>query len=80
MRRGEIPVIAAGGIGDAENSSGIYVRCCWRAVSTRFLVAHECTIHRNYKERVLKAKDIDTITTGEALGAPCPCVKIAFHA
>ena len=39
-------------------------------VGTRFLVAHECTVHQNYKNKVLNAKDIDTQVTGRATGHP----------
>ena len=45
---------------------------------TRFLTAYECTIHENYKKRVLKAKDIDTITTGKRLGHPVRSLKNQF--
>lgn len=39
-------------------------------VGTRFLVAKECTVHQNYKDKVLKAKDIDTEVTGRPTGHP----------
>ena len=39
-------------------------------VGTRFLVAKECNIHQNYKDKVLKAKDIDTEVTGRSTGHP----------
>ena len=42
---------------------------------TRFLVANECTIHENYKQRVLKAKDIDTMVTGRRVGHPARGLK-----
>ena len=32
-------------------------------MGTRFLVSDECTIHENYKNAVIKAKDIDTVVT-----------------
>ncbi|MBU5455344.1 beta-ketoacyl-ACP synthase 3 [Caproiciproducens sp. MSJ-32] len=44
-------------------------------VGTRFLVAHECTIHDNYKEAVIKANDIDTVVTGRSTGHPVQVIK-----
>jgi enoyl-[acyl-carrier protein] reductase II len=44
-------------------------------MGTRFLVAKECTIHQNYKNKILAAKDIDTIVTGKRLGHPVRCLK-----
>ncbi|HBE13784.1 MAG TPA: enoyl-[acyl-carrier-protein] reductase FabK, partial [Clostridiales bacterium] len=47
-------------------------------LGTRFLVAKECNVHPNYKNKVIKAKDIDTITTGKRLGHPVRSLKTAF--
>jgi enoyl-[acyl-carrier protein] reductase II len=47
-------------------------------VGTRFLTAYECTIHRTYKEKVLAAKDIDTMTTGKRLGHPVRALRNPF--
>ena len=74
-----IPVLAAGGIADGRGVAAAFmlgavgVQC-----GTRFLTAYECTIHENYKKRVLKAKDIDTITTGKRLGHPVRSLKNQF--
>ena len=58
----KIPVLAAGGIGDGRGvAAALMLGAKGVQVGTRFLVATECTIHENYKQRVLKAKDIDTI-------------------
>lgn len=66
-----IPVIAAGGIGDKRGVLAAFVLGAIAVqVGTRFLVAKECNIHRNYKEKVLKAKDIDTVVTGRNTGHP----------
>ena len=42
------------------------------------LVAKECTISPVYKEKILKAKDIDTISTGRRLGHPVRALKTPF--
>ena len=47
-------------------------------MGTRFLVADECTVHENYKQKILDAKDIDTLTTGKRLGHPVRALKNAF--
>jgi enoyl-[acyl-carrier protein] reductase II len=66
-----IPVIAAGGIGDGRGvAAAMMLGACGVQVGTRFLVAHECTVHQNYKEKVLGAIDIDTQVTGRATGHP----------
>ncbi len=67
-----IPVLAAGGRGVAASfmlgAEGVQL-------GTRFLVAKECTVHQNYKERVIKAKDIDTEVTGRSTGHPIRVIK-----
>ena len=71
-----IPVLAAGGIGDGRGvAAALMLGAKGVQVGTRFLVATECTIHENYKQRVLKAKDIDTIVTGRRLGHPVRGLK-----
>ena len=39
-------------------------------MGTRFVVTKECQVHQNYKERIIKAKDIDTRVTGRSTGHP----------
>ncbi|MGY0373765.1 enoyl-[acyl-carrier-protein] reductase FabK [Clostridium sp. JNZ J1-5] len=66
-----IPVIAAGGIGDGRGVAAAFMLgASGVQVGTRFLVANECTAHKNYKDRVIKAKDIDTVVTGRPTGHP----------
>ena len=74
-----IPVLAAGGIADGRGIAAAFMLgAVGIQVGTRFLVADECTIHQNYKNRILKAKDIDTIVTGKRLGHPVRCLKSPF--
>jgi enoyl-[acyl-carrier protein] reductase II len=66
-----IPVIAAGGIGDGRGIAAAFMLGAEGIqVGTRFLVASECTVHQNYKDKVISAKDIDTMVTGRATGHP----------
>lgn len=74
-----IPVLAAGGIADGRGiSAALMLGACGVQCGTRFLVAEECTVHQNYKNKILKAKDIDTIATGKRLGHPVRCLKNPF--
>lgn len=66
-----IPVIAAGGIGDGRGVAAAFMLGSEGVqLGTRFLVAKECTVHQNYKNKILKANDIDTEVTGRPTGHP----------
>ncbi len=66
-----IPVLAAGGIGDGRGMAAAFMLGAEGVqVGTRFLLAEETQIHENYKERVAKAKDIDSQVTGRSTGHP----------
>ncbi|MGO5064427.1 enoyl-[acyl-carrier-protein] reductase FabK [Clostridium sporogenes] len=72
----DIPVIAAGGIGDGRGVAASFMLGADAVqVGTRFLVAKECTVHENYKNKVMKAKDIDTQVTGRATGHPVRIIR-----
>ena len=71
-----IPVIAAGGIADGRGMSAArMLGASGVQIGTRFLVAEECTVHPNYKARIIKAKDIDTTTTGQSTGHPVRVIR-----
>lgn len=75
----DIPVIAAGGIADGRGVAAAFMLgAVGVQLGTRFLVANECTIHQNYKDRILQAKDIDTATAGKRLGHPVRALKNPF--
>lgn len=71
-----IPVIAAGGIADGRGIAAAFMLGA-RGVQmgTRFVVADECIVHDNYKERILKASDIDTRVTGRSTGHPVRALR-----
>lgn len=72
----DVPVLAAGGIGDGRGIAAAFMLGAQGVqVGTRFLVAKECQVHPNYKEKILKARDIDTVVTGKRLGHPVRCLK-----
>lgn len=66
-----IPVIAAGGIGDGRGlAAALMLGAEGVQMGTRFVVAKESIVHPNYKEKLLKAKDIDSEVTGMSTGHP----------
>lgn len=72
----DIPVIAAGGIGDGRGMAASFMLGAKGVqMGTRFLLAKECSVHENYKAKVIKAKDIDTVVTGGSLGHPVRLIK-----
>lgn len=74
-----VPVIAAGGIADGRQAAAAFLLgASGLQVGTRFLVAKECTIAAEYKNKVLKAKDIDTVVTGKRLGHPVRSLRNSF--
>mgnify|MGYP002571340802 CR=1 FL=1 len=74
-----IPVIAAGGIADGRGIAAAFMLGAEGVqVGTRFLTVDECTIADAYKERVIAAKDADTIVTGRGSGHPVRCLKNKF--
>ena len=74
-----IPVIAAGGIADGRGmAAALMLGAVGVQIGTRFLSAVECGIHPNYKNKVLNAKDIDTVVTGRRLGHPVRSLKTPF--
>ncbi|MEG7530822.1 MAG: nitronate monooxygenase, partial [Hungatella sp.] len=66
-----IPVIAAGGIGDGRGIAAAFMLGAEAVqMGTRFVVARESIVHENYKQRIIKAKDIDSAVTGRSHGHP----------
>jgi len=75
----DLPVIAAGGIADGRGvAASFMLGACGVQLGTRFLVAEECNVHPNYKEKVLKANDLATMVTGKRLGHPVRSLKNPF--
>lgn len=71
-----IPVIAAGGIADGRGMTAAYALGAEGVqVGTRFLAAEECCVAQAYKDKVVAAKDSDTIVTGRGGGHPVRGLK-----
>ena len=74
-----IPVIAAGGIADGRGIAAAFALGAEGVqMGTRFLTVDECTVADAYKEKILSAKDSDTIVTGRGSGHPVRCLKNKF--
>ena len=74
-----LPVIAAGGIADGRGVAAAFMLGAEGVqLGTRFLSATECTIHPNYKEKILKATDLCTMVTGKRLGHPVRSLRTKF--
>ncbi len=75
----EIPVIAAGGIADGRGlAAALMLGAEGVQCGTRFLAAEECTIPQCFKDRVVSARDIDTMVTGRRLGHPVRALKNSY--
>jgi len=72
----QIPVVAAGGIADARGMAAAF---CLGAegvqMGTRFVCSVECQVHNNYKERLLRASELDAIIAGVGSGHPIRCLR-----
>jgi enoyl-[acyl-carrier protein] reductase II len=71
-----IPVIAAGGIADGRGfAAAIMLGAEAVQIGTRFVAASECIVHENYKNTLIKAKDIDSTVTGTTTGHPVRSIR-----
>lgn len=66
-----IPVIAAGGIADGRGYAASFMLGAEGVqIGTRFVASKEAVVHDNYKQQIIKAKDIDSTVTGMSTGHP----------
>ena len=72
----QIPVIAAGGIADGRGiAAAVMLGAKAVQMGTRFIATEEAKVHENYKNQVLRAKDIDTRVTGRSTGHPVRALR-----
>ena len=75
----DIPVVMAGGFGDGRGlAAALIMGASGIQMGTRFLVAEECSVHDNMKEKLIEAVDTDTIVTGLTLGGAVRGIKNKF--
>lgn len=71
-----IPVIAAGGVADGRGIAAAFsLGAEGVQIGTRMVCCSECTVHQNYKEAILKARDRSNVVTGRPTGHPVRCLK-----
>ena len=72
----DAPVIAAGGIADGRGIAAAFMLGAEGVqIGTRFVVTEEAQVHENYKECILKARDIDSRVTGRSTGHPVRALR-----
>ena len=72
----DIPVVMAGGFGDGRGlAAAMLMGAGGVQMGTRFLVAEECSVHENMKQKLIEAVDTDTIVTGLTLGGAVRGIK-----
>ena len=71
-----IPVIAAGGIADGRGIAAAFMLGAQAVqMGTHFVVTKESQVHENYKQCIIKAKDIDSRVTGRSTGHPVRALR-----
>ncbi len=71
-----IPVIAAGGIADGRGMAATFMLGAkGMQLGTHFVTTKESIVHENYKQAILKAKDIDSRVTGRTTGHPVRALR-----
>lgn len=72
----DIPVVGAGGVADGNGAAAVFMLGAEAIqVGTRFVVAKESNAHQNFKNKLLKAKDIDTVVSANVVGHPVRAIK-----
>ncbi len=75
----DVPVIAAGGIADGRGfMAAMALGAEGVQVGTRFICACECSVHENYQQKVLQARDRATKTCGIKTGHPVRAIHNHF--
>lgn len=72
----KIPVIAAGGVADGRGMAAAFMLGAQGVqIGTRFVSSVEAQVHENYKNYIVKAKDIDSRVTGRSTGHPVRALR-----
>lgn len=75
----DIPVIVAGGFADGRGlAAALLMGASGVQMGTRFLLAEECAVHPNFKQKLIQAVDTDTVVTGITMGHAVRGVKNPF--
>jgi len=75
----ELPVICAGGIGDAEAyQQAMNLGYNGVQMGTRFIASNECTAHLSYKQAIVDAKEDDIVLTERMTGVPVSVINTRY--
>lgn len=75
----ELPLVMAGGFADGRGlAAALLMGAAGVQMGTRFLVAEECSVHPNMKQKLIEAVDTDTIVTGLSIGGAVRGIKNKF--
>ncbi len=75
----KVPVVAAGGIFDGRGLvAALALGASGVQMGTRFICSKECTVHPNYKQAIIRARDRDTVVTGGSTGHPVRVLNNKF--
>ncbi len=67
----KVPVVGAGGIADGRGMAAAFMLGAEAVqMGTRFVASEEAIAHDNYKQKIVKASDIDSVVTGNTTGHP----------
>lgn len=65
----DIPVIVAGGFADGRGvAAALVMGAAGVQIGTRFMIAEECSVHPNVKQKLIDAVDTDSVVTGLVSG------------
>ena len=71
-----LPVVAAGGFADGRGLlAALSLGAVGVQMGTRFICTQEAEVHPNYQGAIIKAGDLGTIVTGEAIGHPVRVIR-----
>jgi enoyl-[acyl-carrier protein] reductase II len=77
--RVKIPVVAAGGIGDARGlAAAMMLGAEGISMGTRFIVTQECPVPLTIKQRIMQASEEDTVVTDNLTGTRCRVLNNAL--
>jgi len=75
----QIPVIAAGGIADSRGIRAAFALGAHGIqMGTRFLASKECCVSEDYKQRIVKARDTDSMVIFSKINFPARVIKNKF--
>lgn len=75
----DVPVIAAGGIADGRGAAAAFALGAEGVqMGTRFICAEECPAHPDYQEKIIQARDRDTVVCGTSTGHPVRVIQNRF--